>query len=155
AGQGWRRQPQPGERNDPAALRLRLGDQSAGARDQMLGDRLGGPGKRPRRRHIGSRVRIARQTLGDPVALIGIEPPIGKSGEVEKTLALVLDRLGRSGAAPQCAVRGFGGRLTAGSLTSIIDCSGHAYSTMLPAKLSPQPTVSQMLNHRFENALEA
>src|SRR5205823_183770 len=136
------------EQDDLTALRLV--DKSAGAVDEMRRQGLGGPavaGQGARRHDIGANFRVLGQAVSDPVAFIGVEPAVGKAGEIEEAFCLILDRLGRDAALPQRPIRGFDRRLAAGPAGLIIVYSGHAYSTTLTAKLSPQPMVSQTLTH--------
>jgi hypothetical protein len=93
-------------------------------------------------RDIGRSFGILRQMLNHALVLVGIEPAIGKAGQVKKALGFVLGNLGRRAAPPQLALGGPEARLSGAAL---IVYSGHDRSTTLVAKISPQLRVSQSL----------
>jgi hypothetical protein len=82
---------------------------------------------------------IVGQSLGHSVMLVGIEPAIGKAGEVEKALGFVLGNLGRAASPPELTLGGPEARLSGATL---IVYSGHDRSTTLVGKISPQLRVS-------------
>ena len=54
-----------------------------------------------RRRNVAGSNRIAGEPLGDALAIIGIETPVGVAGEVKIALGLVLGHIDRAAAPPQ------------------------------------------------------
>ncbi len=79
-------------------------DQRTGARNGMFGHRcqpLYRSTEHARRRDVAGSNRVAGEPLGDALAIIGIETPVGVAGEVEIALGLVLGHIDRAAAPPQ------------------------------------------------------
>jgi hypothetical protein len=132
----------PREWNNPGCFSGFVANEGAGASEEMcrrdlarqaaFGQSAGG---RDIRRGFG----IVGQSLGHSVMLVGIEPAIGKAGEVEKALGFVLGNLGRAASPPELTLGGPEARLSGATL---IVYSGHDRSTTLVGKISPQLRVS-------------
>src|SRR5271165_1788677 len=99
--------PPPGERNDTSGHGIRVRRYRTGSRDDLpkTSRRRFGFNKRAGRLHIRRSLRIRGKQTRDPILLLGIEQPIGKGGQVEKSRRFILACVSHAGSLPQAAIR--------------------------------------------------